>query len=407
MAIWTRPADTASAIGEVAELREQLARSRSELAALNANYDRMRGALNASSAGVVVVNERRERVYGSLEELAGGDPGALLLLTRVIDGALGEVLDGVPELDAVDGLDRVDDGNVAGGVNGPIERAIELYGSPRKNLVVTAEVLRVHDRVIGAVGMVTNVTERQRLDALRRDFVTNVSHELRTPAGAMSVLAETLVGETQVSTPNAQTVARLARRMEEESRRLSRLVNDLLSLAHAEERGAGSEDISISSVVSDALNRIESAAEVAHVSLHVGHWSPALRISGDRGQLTSAVFNLLDNAVKYSSAGSTVELNVQFPVTLEDNKQFAQHPFVSIDIVDTGVGIPMRDRERIFERFYRVDKARASDTGGTGLGLAIVRNVARSHGGEVVVKSIEGQGSTFSLLLPIVQAGTS
>ncbi len=381
MAIWTRPTDVGSS-ADVVELREQLTAAKSELAALTDNYERLRGALEASNAGVVVVDEHGDRLFDSLVDVTDADPGALLLVKRVIEGALGEVFDGVA---------------------GPIERAVELYGPPRKNLVVTVETIRTSQRLTGAVAIVTNVTERQRLDALRRDFVTNVSHELRTPAGAMSVLAETLVGETQVTSPNEQTVARLARRMEEESRRLSRLVNDLLSLAHAEERGAGSEEMSVSSLVSDALNRIESAADVAQVVLQVGTWNTALRVAGDRSQLTSAVFNLLDNAVKYSTSGSTVDLHVKFPVTQDGEKYLGDRNYVSIDVIDSGVGIPMRDRERIFERFYRVDKARASDTGGTGLGLAIVRNVARSHGGEVIVKSIEGQGSTFSLLLPVVE----
>jgi two-component system, OmpR family, sensor histidine kinase SenX3 len=385
VAIWTRPTEvgTTSDVA-VAELREQLAAARSDLLALTSNYERLRGALDASSAAVVVVDEQGDRLFDSLHALTEGDPGALLLLTRVIDGALGEVFDGVA---------------------GPIERAVELYGPARRNLVVTVELIRSPDRLIGAVAIVTNVTERQRLDALRRDFVTNVSHELRTPVGAMSVLAETLVGETQISSADPQTVARLARRMEEESRRLSRLVNDLLSLAHAEERGAGSEEISVGSVVSDALNRIESAAEISNVMLRVGTWNPSIRIAGDRSQLTSAVFNLLDNAVKYSREGSTVDVSVSFPVSQDGGRYVEGREYVSIEVTDTGVGIPMRDRERIFERFYRVDKARASDTGGTGLGLAIVRNVARSHGGEVVVKSIEGQGSTFTLLLPAEIAG--
>jgi two-component system, OmpR family, sensor histidine kinase SenX3 len=383
MAIWTRPPESARAVDN-AELRETVNQLRLELDAVNADFERVRGALDASNAGVVVWNEKRELVCSSLTGLTEGDAGALLLLARVIDGALGEVLDGV---------------------SGPVERAVELYGPPRKNLVVTADIVRGHDGEIGAVAVVSNVTERQRLEALRRDFVTNVSHELRTPVGALSVLAETLVGETQISSANPATIARLARRMEEESRRLSRLVNDLLSLAHAEERGGGSEDISLGSLLSDALVRIEAAAEVANVELLVGTWNTNLRLSGDRAQLTSAVFNLLDNAVKYSQAGSSVSLTVTFPVTQDGEKYTADRQYVSIDIIDRGAGIPMRDRERIFERFYRVDKARAAVTGGSGLGLAIVRNVARSHGGDVLVKSIEGQGSTFSLLLPAVEFG--
>jgi two-component system sensor histidine kinase SenX3 len=142
-------------------------------------------------------------------------------------------------------------------------------------------------------------------------------------------------------------------------------------------------------VVEEAIDRLSSAAEHAGVSVRVG-LDPALELFGDRRQLVSAVFNLVDNAVKYSPPGSEVRLEASLAGT----------GWVEVTVADEGVGIPRRDLDRVFERFYRVDRARSRDTGGTGLGLAIVRHVASNHGGEVTVRSTEGVGTTFCLRLP-------
>ena len=145
-------------------------------------------------------------------------------------------------------------------------------------------------------------------------------------------------------------------------------------------------------VVAEAIDRLAAAAAERGIEIKVGDMSDDQRVWADRRQLVSAVFNLLDNAVKYSDDGALVEV-----------RTICDGAFVTLEVEDRGIGIPARDIERVFERFYRVDRARSRRTGGTGLGLAIVRHVARNHNGEVAVRSREGEGSTFSIRLPIGQ----
>ena len=254
------------------------------------------------------------------------------------------------------------------------------------------------DRVLGTVAVVHDVSDRQRIDAIRRDFVANISHELRTPVGALCVLAETMSSET-----SAPILRRLASRVETESRRLGHTISDLRSLAQIEAaEGPQAEPCSIADVVSQSVERTHPGAVQRDVVLLAEVPADAV-VLGDRRQLVTALTNLLDNAVKYSDPGSTVQVCVEVCADHRDDREAT----VVIAVTDAGIGIPARDRERIFERFYRVDRARTRDTGGTGLGLAIVRHVAVNHGGEVTVQSMEGHGSTFALRIPaIAAAGT-
>jgi len=222
---------------------------------------------------------------------------------------------------------------------------------------------------------------------MRRDFVANVSHELRTPIGALAVLAEAIAGGSE-----SEVTAQLAERMVRESERLARIVEDLLdlSLLEAQER-AGREPLPVAALVTDAVDQVRGAADTRGISIDASNVPADLRIECDRRKLVSAIFNLLDNAVKYSEAGEPVEVTAE-----------RRGDRCAIAVRDHGIGIPSRDLERIFERFYRVDRARSRQTGGTGLGLSIVRHTAQAHGGEVTVESHEGEGTTFTLLLPAV-----
>ena len=237
----------------------------------------------------------------------------------------------------------------------------------------------------GALVVIDDITEARRLEAVRRDFVANLSHELKTPVGAIGLLAETLLAE-----PDPAVAHRLTERVVNESFRVSRTIDDLLELSRIE---AGAENVRqpvpVHLVLEEAADRIRPAAELSEIGIRVREVSGRVSAWGDRRQLVSAVANLLDNAVKYSSPGSTVEVRAASDGTT-----------VAIEVEDHGLGIPARDIERIFERFYRVDRARSRDTGGTGLGLAIVRHVVANHEGEVTVSSIEGQGSTFTVHVP-------
>lgn len=234
--------------------------------------------------------------------------------------------------------------------------------------------------------------ERRRVEALRRDFVANIGHELRTPVGALVVLAETLAQETDdlADRDAAATIHRLSTRLSEEASRLGSTIDDLLELSRIE---AGEPPVrtveSVTGLLEAACQRTRSAAALAGIDIVVRGPEPDVDLAVDRRQLVSALANLLDNAIKYSSAGAQVELGAD-----------VDGSSVRFMIRDHGVGIPATDQSRIFERFYRVDRARRRDTGGTGLGLAIVRHVALNHGGTVSVQSVEGEGATFMLVLP-------
>jgi two-component system sensor histidine kinase SenX3 len=266
-------------------------------------------------------------------------------------------------------------------------RTLDLFGPPRRTLVVTASPLDDERRTVGALGVIDDVSERRRLEAVRRDFVANISHELKTPIGALGLLAETLLAED-----DADISTRLAERMLTEAFRVGRTIDDLLALSRIEaEEDPTREPVPVHLVVAEAVERMRPAAEQQGIEVRVAEARRNLTMMGDRRQLVSAIYNLLDNAVKYSDAGSAVDVRVS--VSSDGGR-------VAIDVEDHGIGIPTRDHERIFERFYRVDRGRSRDTGGTGLGLAIVRHVAGNHGGEVKLASREGDGSTFTLVLP-------
>lgn len=262
-----------------------------------------------------------------------------------------------------------------------VRREVDLFGPPAQSFVVAAYPFAQGD---GALVLVDDRSLQRRTETVRRDFVANISHELKTPIGALGLLAETIRDE-----PDPEVVARLSSRMIAEADRAGRTVDDLLELSRIE-FGDDAElgEVSSAEVIGEAVGRIASAAEHAGVEVVV-QVDPGLVLTGDRRQLVSAVFNLLDNAVKYSAAGAEVRVSA----TRADGA-------VELVVSDEGIGIPRRDLDRVFERFYRVDRARSRGTGGTGLGLAIVRHVASNHGGDVSVVSTEGVGSSFTLSLP-------
>jgi two-component system sensor histidine kinase SenX3 len=265
-------------------------------------------------------------------------------------------------------------------------RTLELFGPPRRTLVLTTIPLYDGLRRLGVLVVVDDVTDRRRLEAVRRDFVANISHELKTPVGALALLAETLLVEEDPA-----VAQRLAERMLAEAFRVGRTIDDLLELSRIEaDEEARRDDVPVHLMIAEAVDRVRPAAEQQGISIEVEEPPKRLAVGGDRRQLVSATYNLLENGVKYSDRGSKVEVRAR-----TDGR------WVDIEVEDHGIGIPRRDLERVFERFYRVDRARSRETGGTGLGLAIVRHVAGNHAGDVRVESTEGEGSTFTLRLPV------
>jgi two-component system sensor histidine kinase SenX3 len=260
-------------------------------------------------------------------------------------------------------------------------QTVEFIGPPRTVLAVRA--MPLEDG--GALVTIDDVSERARLDAVRTDFVANISHELKTPVGALAVLAEALA---DVDDP--ANASRLAEKMVREAHRAAHTIDDLLELSRTELGGAAATDpVSVNQVIDDAVLRAQGAADKHSIAVKVSTPPDDLHVLGSHRQLVSAIGNLLENAVKYSDEGSEVMVESR-----------CDDGWIEIAVTDTGVGIPARDIDRIFERFYRVDRARSRDTGGTGLGLSIVRHVAANHSGEVTVHSREGEGSVFTIRLP-------
>jgi len=338
-------------------------------AATRVTADRLVGALDVIPQGIVLADGTgqvvfRNRTAAGYLEARHGDALVGSLITELIASA------------------------VAGTST---TRTIELFGPPRRSLQLRSVPIDSDDadrEAAGATGaflVVEDISERQRLEAVRRDFVANISHELKTPVGALGLLAETLVGED-----DAEVTRRLAQRMHREAFRVARTIDDLLQLSRIEaSEPLVTEVVPVHLLIAEAVDRTRPAAEMGPVGLVVQDPPRRLAVAGDHRQLVSAVANLCDNAVKYSDAGSEVHLRTR-----------TDGSWIEIDVVDQGIGIPARDLERVFERFYRVDRARSRDTGGTGLGLAIVRHVVQNHQGEVAVTSREGEGSTFTLRLP-------
>jgi two-component system, OmpR family, sensor histidine kinase SenX3 len=266
------------------------------------------------------------------------------------------------------------------------EEILDLYSPTRHTLEIRAYPIGDGVPPAGAVALVDDVSELRRLEAVRRDFVANLSHELKTPLGALSLLAETLDGEE-----DPEVVARLISRVGAEATRFARIVDDLLDLSRIEGGGTGVlEQVAFSAVIDEAVSGFDEAAAARGIRLEVGSVDPNLCVMANRRDLVSAVSNLVDNAIKYSDTGGAVYVEFE-----------RRGDSICLSVRDEGIGIPRRDRERIFERFYRVDRARSRWTGGTGLGLAIVRHVAAYHGGDVSVDSVEGEGSTFMLRVPV------
>jgi len=231
-------------------------------------------------------------------------------------------------------------------------------------------------------------TESRRVDEVKRDFVANTSHELKTPVGALALLAETI----EDAADDAEAVRRFAGKMRQEAQRLTNLVQDLITLSRiqAVEPVPDPRPVELDMVIAEALDRCRMKANARGITLAFTG-TRGLSVYGDEDLLVTALRNLLENAVAYSPERTRVVVSLKK----------ASDGNAELSVTDQGIGIPERDLERIFERFYRVDPARSRATGGTGLGLAIVKHVMAAHNGRVTVRSVEGSGSTFTLFIPL------
>lgn len=237
-----------------------------------------------------------------------------------------------------------------------------------------------------AVIYLDDQSEQVRMEASRRDFVANVSHELKTPVAAMAVLSEALLE----STDDPPTVQRFGGKIYTESQRLANMVGELIELSRLQgaERLPDLVAVDVDTVVQEAISRHKVVAEKANITVKTDD-ATGLRVLGDETLLVTALANLISNAIAYSPNGSAVSISRR-----------RSGDMVEIAVTDRGIGIAQEDQERVFERFFRVDKARSRATGGTGLGLAIVKHVAANHNGSIRLWSRRGTGSTFTLSIP-------
>jgi two-component system phosphate regulon sensor histidine kinase PhoR len=350
---------------------------RERMATITGERNRLVAILSAMVEGVVAV-DREQRVLHVNEAAAAilGTPASEAMgrpaweMTRV-----GEVLDALG-VAARELRDLTREARIArpGG-----ERTVQLHASPLRD---------GQGRPAGAVVVLHDVTELRRLETVRRDFVANVSHELKTPLTAIHGMVETVLDDEGME---AETRRRFLARVHEHSSRLGNLVHDLLALARIEAAEGALERalLDLREPVRDSAARLTPAADAKGLTLEVHLPAEPVEIEGDEEALREVVDNLLDNAVKYTPSGGAVTLTLACGATE-----------ATIDVRDTGIGIEKEHLARIFERFYRVDKARSRELGGTGLGLAIVKHLVAAHGGRVSVESEPGAGSAFRVALP-------
>ena len=353
-------------------MRLELRRS---LSSLDADRSKLKAILASMEEGVVAV-DRDERVVHMNQvagRLLGVDPEQALErpiweVTRLheMSEALGETLT-KGEL---------------------VHRVIRRPGTPDRILEVHASPLTGDGATpAGAVLVLDDITQLRRLETMRRDFFGNVSHELKTPLAAIHGLVETLIDDPSIE---AATRQRFLLKVRNQSERLASLVSDLLSLSRLESGSLGDlEPIDVRHVVQDSLRFLRPLAESREIDLSSQLPEHAAMIEGEEETLRQTVSNLLDNAIKYTPVGGKVTVEVT-----------AEATSIRLRVRDTGLGIDRRHLTRIFERFYRVDKARSREVGGTGLGLAIVKHAVFAMRGDVSVNSIKGKGTTFEIILP-------
>lgn len=259
----------------------------------------------------------------------------------------------------------------------------------------TAQHLTVRVGPLDAHGNIVLVVDDRapllRVEQTRRDFVANISHELKTPIGAIAILSEAVEGAAD----DPEAVRHFAGRLNKETARVSEMVSQIINLSRlqSDQPMMTPQQVDVCHVLADAVERNRELADSREVNLVVKA-EPDLEIQGDPAQLTDAVSNLIHNAIVYSNPRARVAVSSRLVHDVDGDR-------ADIAVADNGIGITDEDQRRIFERFYRVDYARSRDNGGTGLGLSLVKHIAQAHGGSVDVWSKVGQGSTFTLSIPL------
>ena len=367
---WTERDDLAGLTNELGAITTRL---RERLDELTEERDRAGQILDALDDGVLlldgagrllVANPAARSWFGLADDLRPGLPAKRVL--------------GVPQVSELAGQ--------AAGARAPVVGKLTLVFPEPRTLALRAFPLADRGPTGRIVVTMTDITQRRRLEVLRRDFVANASHELKTPVAAVRALAETLL----TALPDDPEAGRqFAERIAREAERLDVLARDLLDLSRVERGTLDMEPVDLVGLAKEVVGGYADRAEERRIKLDT-ELQPGVAMRGDRAQLGLLLSNLVDNALRYTAAKGTVCVRLE-----------AAESQAIIQVTDTGQGIPASELSRIFERFYRVDKARARQTGGTGLGLAIVRHVAEAHGGTVRVDSELARGTTFTVTLPL------
>ncbi len=368
-------------LGELAvALNEMASELQSRVRRLAAEEERSNQLLNAMSDGVVLVDEDGRFIRGN--------------------PAAGQILEcgpreygGSPMVFAARNFPARALAQKAAKAAGPITEVVELAG--RRYL--SAEVIPLQlseDQRVQTLFIIRDETARLETERMRRDFATNVSHELKTPLAGLLLLAETMQHAIREDPREAE---RFAARLLSEIDRLSELTSDLLTLSRLEDEIAPEDahlaQLDVANLAKQTAAELRPLADAKRQRLTI-RTSRSVHVLGDEVTLRTLVRNLLDNAFRYTDPEGHIHLSVS------TEKDTSGDAWAVLSVKDDGVGIPVADQARIFERFYRVDKARSRDTGGTGLGLSIVRHVAERHGGRVTVESELGIGSTFTVWIP-------
>ncbi|MDN5347987.1 MAG: two-component system, OmpR family, phosphate regulon sensor histidine kinase PhoR [Clostridia bacterium] len=274
----------------------------------------------------------------------------------------------------------------------PVELELKLFPTTRQIFkIYGAPILNEQNRVVGAVLLIRNITEIRRLEQVRTEFVANVSHELRTPLTSIRGFVETLL---EGALEDKNLCRRFLEIINNEAQRLQRLIEDLLTLSQLENRPPAlpEKSVFLAKVLDKILEVVKPLASEKGITLETKLPSDLKPLSISENFLGQVLLNLLDNAIKYTPPGGRVTV----AASAQDNN-------IRVEVSDTGIGIPPESLQRVFERFYRVDKARSREMGGTGLGLAIVKHIIESHKGSVGVTSEVGKGSTFFFTLPAAE----
>ena len=267
-----------------------------------------------------------------------------------------------------------------------IKREIK-YKNPEQKIIQATFIPLLDDEknINGGLIVLTDITELRKLETVRNDFVANVSHELRTPLTSIVGYLDTLL-ESNVEDQELRN--KFLKIIKDETDRLSNLINDLLNLSKIESQSIDLESDDFEEVLNKVINLLRKNAEDKDIKFKVEIADELPPVYMVREQIKQVLINLIDNAIKYTPEGGEIKINVE-----EEGDK------VYFSVKDSGMGIPKADQERIFERFYRVDKARSRSFGGTGIGLSIVRNIIKQHGSNIQVKSREGVGSEFFFYL--------